>query len=61
MGSSRKQLVDAEKASARGTPGALYQVLRRIAPKVRRRKLQLRDSQGKLVGPRQEAALILLF
>ncbi|CAE6939124.1 unnamed protein product, partial [Symbiodinium sp. CCMP2592] len=55
----QQQLVDAEQASSTGQPGALYQVLRRIAPKIRRRKLQLRDAQGRLVGPREEATLIL--
>ncbi|CAE7247549.1 unnamed protein product [Symbiodinium sp. CCMP2592] len=55
----QQQLVDAEQASSTGQPGALYQVLRRIAPKIRRRKLQLRDTQGRLVGPREEATLIL--
>ncbi|CAE7460642.1 pol [Symbiodinium sp. CCMP2592] len=55
----QQQLLDAESASTRGNPGALYQIIRRIAPKLRRRKLQLRDEHGRLLGPRKEAEHIL--
>ena len=37
----------------------LYQVLRRIAPKIRRRRMQLRDEDHKLAGPDKAATLVI--
>ena len=47
----QQQLHDAEVANSSGQPSALYQVLRRIAPKIRRRRMQLRDEDNCLAGP----------
>ncbi|CAE7554591.1 unnamed protein product [Symbiodinium necroappetens] len=55
----QQQLQDAESAGSSQNPGMLYQVLRRIAPKIRRRRMQLRDDEHKLAGPDKEAALVI--
>ena len=54
----QQQLHDAEVAECSGQPSALYQVLRRIAPKIRRRRMQLRDEDNCLAGPQAEARLV---
>ena len=54
----QQQLHDAEVAESSGQPSALYQVLRRIAPKIRRRRMQLRDEDNCLAGPQAEARLV---
>ena len=55
----QQQLQDAESASHSRNPGMLYQVLRRIAPKIRRRRMQLRDDDHKLAGPEKEPTLVI--
>ena len=54
----QQQLHDAEVTDSSGQPSALYQVLRRIAPKIRRRRMQLRDDDNCLAGPQAEARLV---
>ena len=51
-------LQDAEHANGSRNPSALYQVLRRIAPRVRRRRMQLRDENNRLAGPQDEVRLV---
>ena len=51
-------LQDAEHAHGSRNPSALYQVLRRIAPRVRRRRMQLRDENNRLAGPQDEVRLV---
>ncbi|OLP77079.1 putative 149 kDa protein [Symbiodinium microadriaticum] len=55
----QQQLQDAESASHSRNPGMLYQVLRSIAPKIRRRRMQLRDADHKLAGPDKEPTLVM--
>ncbi|CAE7661724.1 unnamed protein product, partial [Symbiodinium sp. KB8] len=54
-----QQLQDAESAGHSRNPGMLYQVLRRIAPKIRRRRMQLRDDDHKPAGPDKEPTLVI--
>ena len=57
----QQQLQDAESAGHSRNPGMLYQVLRRIAPKIRRRRMQLRDDDHKLAGPDKEPTLVIQY